>query len=876
MHSEHRTGLDKNKTNMNRTIIHIFLPVIFCLCLPCLRAQSIEKAEASYRNFVRLNNENADKANVYAALYQCYKDFLSALQQAQPQTSACQQAKTGLRDIYPYLQNGAIFNSQKGNQQNALLFAQAYMDIPLMDAFQGETFARDEYFPTMAYFAASGTFNSRDYRKAIDYFQVYLTTGDQKNRQNVYAYMAKSCMNIKDYERAKQVLDEAVAIYPSDFNLLSMAINSCIDSEDNINLQKFVSKALAIKPQDNTLLNIQGKLYEETQEYQKALNIYNKLRTSNPRSLDVARHVALNYYNLGVMYHNKASMEQDGSSSKRFTRQSNEYFSAAAATLKEILASDPTSLKYMEALATAYSCLGDTEQMETVNQKIAMLGGHTATASGVPALIAYSDRQPTTSGHTSSQSPSTYTPVSATANHASVTTTSTTEAPLYSAYAKEYVESRIRQWQAKDPYETADEYKARVTEETRNAQIKELLKQAETDYIKTYTQHIRFDDMLLKPYDAENRVFLVESKYGELIIPVPRENNEAKIFESSWNGMQFKNPKFYINNDKLTLSSLTFVTPTGNTYRFDGNEALNYTETVVDVNFDPIDSGFFAQGNGHSSGSSSRKQKKEVHVGSSDVDMNIPENPSTNDKTFAVIISNEHYSMVTQVPMALNDGETFGRYCEKTLGIPKENIRSYPDASYGIMIRAIRDIENIASAYSGDIQVIFYYAGHGIPNEATKDAFLLPIDADGTQTEGCYSLNRLYTELGGLNARSVVVFLDACFSGAKRDGGMLASARGIALKAKKEAPQGNMVIFSAASDDETAFPYKEKGHGLFTYFLLKKLQESKGNVTLQELGNYITQHVKQQSVVVNRKAQTPTVTPSTSMTAGWEHLKLRP
>lgn len=110
------------------------------------------------------------------------------------------------------------------------------------------------------------------------------------------------------------------------------------------------------------------------------------------------------------------------------------------------------------------------------------------------------------------------------------------------------------------------------------------------------------------------------------------------------------------------------------------------------------------------------------------------------------------------------------------------------------MLRAMRDIKDISNAYSGQIKVIFYYAGHGIPNEATKDAFLLPIDADGQQTEGCYSLNKLYTELGGLNANYVVVFLDACFSGAQRDGGMLASARGVALKAKQEDPKGNMVI----------------------------------------------------------------------------------
>jgi hypothetical protein len=69
---------------------------------------------------------------------------------------------------------------------------------------------------------------------------------------------------------------------------------------------------------------------------------------------------------------------------------------------------------------------------------------------------------------------------------------------------------------------------------------------------------------------------------------------------------------------------------------------------------------------------------------------------------------------------------------------------------------------------------------------------------------------------------------------------MMAAARGIAIRAKPGAPQGNMVVFSAAQGDETAYPNHEKGHGMFTYFLLKKLQETKGDVTLSELGEIVS------------------------------------
>lgn len=850
-----------------------FLIPIFCIAaysIPC-NSQTLESAKESFSHFNRMRVEGENEAAVYTALFQCYSEFASVLNSASPNTPEYVQSKSALREIYPFLQNGAAYNSSHGNQKNALMFAQAFMDIPLMKAFKGEVFTRDDYFPTMAYFAASGTFNARDYGRAINYFRVYLETGEQKNRKNVYSYMAKACMNIGNYDLAMNVLNEGTNNYPDDFNMLSMAINNCIDREDNANLQKFVTKALSLKPNDETLLNIQGKLYEDTQEFQKALNIYTGMRRSHPNNLNIVQHIALNYYNLGVMYHNRASMEKNETSAKKYSRQSKDYFLAAVSTLQEIVNNDPTSVKYTQALAVAYSCLGDQSQLDIVNAKLSSIGVQTVTADVTPSLMTYSGKTAVANGSAPNNMIASNN-ISGTGNIAEPAH-SPDEAPQYSLFAKEYVESRIRAWQAKDPYETVEEYQTRVTEQTRKTKVSELMKAAEAEYIKTYTQRIRFNDMLLKPYDAENRVFLVESKYGELIVPVPRENNEAKVFESSWSGMQFKNPEFYINNDKLTLASLTFVTPTGNTYRYDGNKSLNYVETVVDVSFDPISSEMFANAGPLSASRVSRQDIKAGNI-TSDVDKNIPETKTVNDKTFAVIISNENYAMVSKVPMALNDGKTFSEYCQKTLGLPENNIRFYPDASFGVMIRALRDIRDIASAYSGDIHVLFYYAGHGIPNEATKDAFLLPTDADGIQTEGCYSLNRLYSELGALNAESVIVFLDACFSGANRNGEMLASARGVALKAKKEAPQGNMVIFSAASDDETAFPYREKGHGMFTYFLLKKLQETKGDVGLKELGDYITENVSRQSAVVNRKAQTPTVTPAVSMAEDWQKMKL--
>ena len=88
---------------------------------------------------------------------------------------------------------------------------------------------------------------------------------------------------------------------------------------------------------------------------------------------------------------------------------------------------------------------------------------------------------------------------------------------------------------------------------------------------------------------------------------------------------------------------------------------------------------------------------------------------------------------------------------------------------------------------------------------------------------------------------------------------MLASSRGVALKVNKDPVGDNTVVFSAAQGDETAYPYKSQKHGMFTYYVLDKMQQSGGYTTLGELSDYVTQNVKRKSVVENKKGQTPSI-----------------
>lgn len=258
----------------------------------------------------------------------------------------------------------------------------------------------------------------------------------------------------------------------------------------------------------------------------------------------------------------------------------------------------------------------------------------------------------------------------------------------------------------------------------------------------------------------------------------------------------------------------------------------------------------------------------------SDVDKNIAQAASQSPNTYVLIFANEKYEFLDNVNYASNDGKIFKEYCVKTLGVPERQIFYYENATAGKIEDGISKLTYCLNNFSG-AKAIIYYCGHGIPDEKTNAAYLIPTDGKGTNSRTCYSLNELYKTLAATNAQSITYFMDACFTGANKDGSMLVAARGIARAPQKETLAGKTIVFSASSGDETAMTLDEQGHGLFTYYLLKKLQETKGDVTYGELADYIHQNVKKDAFLINEKPQTPVVATSPAIVDTWKTMKLK-
>jgi hypothetical protein len=264
----------------------------------------------------------------------------------------------------------------------------------------------------------------------------------------------------------------------------------------------------------------------------------------------------------------------------------------------------------------------------------------------------------------------------------------------------------------------------------------------------------------------------------------------------------------------------------------------------------------------------------------SDVDINIPKSYSKNINLFALVIGNEDYSSYQQnllsesnVPYAQNDAIVVSKYIENTFGAPNENIITIINGTKAKIEQAVKKLQLITEINTS-AEIIIYYAGHGLPEPETNDQILIPVDVTpGNYEKFGIKLNDIISELTKVPTKRITIFIDACFSGGARDQGLLASRR---VKVKPKAPylQGNVIIFSSSSNEEESGAYHQEKHGLFTYYFLKKVQETRGKVTYKELYDFLQKNVVLRSVLVNDKNQTPTVQFSNEVEFYWENWKL--
>lgn len=782
---------------------------------------SIYKAanEAYTQYYIMKVNPSSDRDAAYNILLEVFMNYIKSMSTRNEEELEI--IKDHIRKIRPEFEEAGIHYNQLGNNNKAYRFIECYLNIPRLPFYQGENFMRNLNYPNYVYLAATGAHNSRDYEASVSFFQEYIELGEKAYQEKCYEFLAKDLDFLKRWEDEATVLDEGLMNYPNNIEMLKTAIVLHTKTHNTDEAEVMLDRALAISPGDPDLLLHKATVNDKKGNFAEALPIYQRFFAADSTNLGLKERLAVCHYNLAGTFISKRNKAQDGDYIKRFSEDANKNYEQAIKLLSEILDEQQIGkkdYKLLYALKDAYKQTGKEADAKRIDDIIN--GG------------LYVDKD------------------------------SENSVPNFNDWYKPKLESILAEWEKRGEFEPAADYVQRVNPESRKMLIMETRQECETLFIQEYGGYFNLDDLTIKPYDPDHETFRIQTRQGNIYLKVPLANDEAKEFKDNWNGVKIINPKLRVDKaGNMLLAMADVITPNGKIYKYDVNLPLVYGKVkIAQPEWDENDLLWAGDNTGGNKKDDAKIIDEPLNVGESIVDINIPQTKNENGNTFALIFANEKYKNVEEVPYALNDGRVFKQYCQNVLGVQEEHIVYLENATGNEMIAAIGRIQEFASVYEG-VNLLVYYSGHGVPNPSTSEAYLLPSDASPRHIEQTgYKLSRFYKELATNSPNSVTVFLDACFSGVKKNGEVIdKEARGVAIAPAEEMPATNMIVFSACTGMQTAYPYENQKHGMFTFYLLRKLQEDKGKTTYQELEKYISENVKKKSLELRKKIQSPTV-----------------
>ena len=249
----------------------------------------------------------------------------------------------------------------------------------------------------------------------------------------------------------------------------------------------------------------------------------------------------------------------------------------------------------------------------------------------------------------------------------------------------------------------------------------------------------------------------------------------------------------------------------------------------------------------------------------SDVDDLPVTKTKANKNAYAVVIGIENYRQkLPKADYAVADAKTVTEYLTKVMGYPEANIVTLTNEN-ATNVDFVKYFEKwLVNHIDKDSTLFIYYSGHGAPNPRTGDAYLVPYDGDPSFiAQTGYPLKKLYDALGKLPARGIIVALDSCFSGAGGRSVLAEGARPLVMNLEKSiSVPKNMTVLAAASGEQISSTYKEKGHGLFTYFMLKGIKDEgvlkpDGSIRIDDLFDYIKSQVEHIARRQYNNEQTP-------------------
>ena len=218
-----------------------------------------------------------------------------------------------------------------------------------------------------------------------------------------------------------------------------------------------------------------------------------------------------------------------------------------------------------------------------------------------------------------------------------------------------------------------------------------------------------------------------------------------------------------------------------------------------------------------------------------------------NPKLHVLAIGINDYADVPDVPFAERSAQQFAEIAKKLLGAEPQNVIVLTD-SQATLGRMLGRLNTLLNRLGPEDQLIFYYAGHGVPAKDGSGAFLLAQDGgSGSYEQIPLQLGHLYKAIAKSKVGQAKIFIDACFSG--RSGKDTIVFEGIAPvvpKVDQSFPDSQrLAVVTAGRGDQFSNQDKVRGHRLFSYHLMRLLLEGGPKVEISQL------HKRLRDIVLN-------------------------
>lgn len=252
-----------------------------------------------------------------------------------------------------YINAGAYYFDEK-NYQKAYDAFEQYLTISDLPFFQGEQVAaRDSNYMTVQFFAAVAATQLKNPQLAIASLEK-AKEFDYRG-SDVYQYLAYEYEQLNDSVNLERILEEGFTKYPDEKYFLLSLINNYIYSNRNDKAIEYLNTAISKEPNNPQLYDVMGRVYESgMSDAENAEKYFSKALEIDPGYVDALSNLGRIYYNQGVTKQGDANQLTDNKLYQEELAKAKEYFEKALPYFEKARQLKPDEREILVALRGIY------------------------------------------------------------------------------------------------------------------------------------------------------------------------------------------------------------------------------------------------------------------------------------------------------------------------------------------------------------------------------------------------------------------------------------------------------------------------------------------------------------------------------------------